>query len=206
MKKIRILVVDDHAIMRAGLCSLLKTQSDLDVVDECCDGASAIKLSARKKPDVIIMDLLMPGMDGSEATQKIIEAFPEAKILILTSFGAADGLAYALSAGAKGAILKSAPLAEFLSSIHQIARGKRYISPDVEQILSDDPPIQKLTDRQLEILRSVTRGLTNTDIAQQLHITLPMVKEHIACIFAKLGAANRTEAVAIALRKHLLKI
>jgi len=206
MNKIRTLIVDDHAIMRAGLCSLLKTQADLDVVGDCNDGASAIKLTARLKPDIVIMDLLMPGMDGSETTRHIIEMSPTTNILILTSFGTADGLAHALSAGAKGAILKSAALTELLKAIHQVAKGNRYVSSDIEQILEDDPPVQQLTDRQLAILQSVTRGLTNTDIAQQMHITLPMVKEHLACIFAKIGAANRAEAVGIALKKHLLKI
>lgn len=206
MSKIRLLLVDDHAMIRMGLASLLGTRRELEVVGDAEDGESAIRKALKLKPDVVIMDLLMPGMDGAETTRRLLEKSPETKILILTTFGTADGIAHALEAGARGAILKSTGIAELVGAIRAVVSGKRYVSAEIEQILSKDPPVPVLSPRQAEILASVTQGLSNEAIAKQLGISLPMVKEHLNAIFSKIGAANRAEAVAIALRKHLLKI
>ena len=157
-------------------------------------------------PDVVIMDLMMPGMDGTETTRQLLAKVPESKVLILTTFGTSDGIAHALEAGAKGAIMKNCDFGELVTAIRTIAKGEEYISPEVKRIITKDPPIAPLSPRQAEILQSIVRGLSNPDIAKQLDISLDMVKEHTEVLFQKLGVANRPEAVAIALRKHLLKI
>lgn len=206
MNKIKVLLVDDHAIMRRGLASLLSTSREIEVVGDAGDGETGILKAMKLKPNVVIMDLMMPEMDGTEATRRLLQKVPETKILIFTTFGAADGIGHAIEAGASGAISKNVELSELVAAIKTVANGERAFSPDIEQILSEEPPLPELSSRQAEILHSITRGLTNEDIARQLGISVPMVKEHVAATFAKLGATNRAEAVAITLKKHLLKI
>ncbi len=202
--KIRILIADDHAIVRMGLASLLGTKDDIEVVGEAEDGEAAVRQAAKLLPDMVIMDLMMPKMDGVAATAEIHRQLPDAKIMILTSYGASDGIAHALAAGATGALMKSTEFSEFVSAIRTVAAGGRVIAPEIERLIAEDPPVPELTPRQTEILHSITRGLTNADIARQLGIREDSVKEHLTAIFAKLGAANRPEAVAIAMRKHLV--
>ena len=206
MKTIKVILIDDHAIMRAGLASLLSTCNDIEVVGSFSDGASAVRRCQTLDPDVVITDLMMPGMDGVETTRQILGRNPAAKVLILTTFGTAAGIAQALDAGATGAIIKTIDFPELAEAIRSVARGERAISPEIEQVLSDDHPVATLSPRQTEILQSITQGLTDKSIAHQIGISVPMVKEHLNAIFAKLNASNRTEAVAIALRKHLLKM
>ena len=204
MGKITILLVDDHAIMRQGLVSLLGTCPEIEVVGDVGDGESGIRAALKLKPDVIVMDLMMPEMNGTQTTQRLLETWPEAKVLILTTFGAADDLARALSAGARGAVLKSADWEEFRKAIATVAAGQLYVSPEIEQIVSENPPVPVLSPRQQEILNLMAKGLMNEDIASILKISRPVVKEHVKAILRKLNAANRTEAVAIALRKYLI--
>jgi DNA-binding NarL/FixJ family response regulator len=206
MTKIRVFVTDDHALVRMGLITLLQMENDLDVVGEAEDGRTALKKIQQLKPDVVIMDLMMPGMDGTEATRQLQDLLPSAKTLILTTSSSSTDISNALQSGASGAILKSAANAELLSAIRAISGGKRYISPSIQTLLLENPPIPTLTEKQREILQSITRGLTNPDIAKQFGISVASVKDHINLIFSKLGAANRSEAVTIALRNHLLKI
>jgi len=206
MKKIRVLIADDHAIVRMGLSALFESDPALEVVGEAEDGAVAVAETIRLKPDVVTMDLMMPALDGAAATAEIHAKSPETKVLLLTTFGTSDGIARALEAGATGALMKNAANTDLLKAIHDVAAGETTISESVRQILNEDPPVRELTDRQREILRSVVRGLTNRDIAQQFNISPNVVKGHLNAIFTKIGAANRAEAVAIALRKHLLKI
>lgn len=206
MKKTTVLIVDDHAIMRKGLASLLRTSREIEVLGDAGDGETGIRKAIKLKPDVIIMDLMMPGMDGTEATRQLLESLPGAKVLIFTTFGTADGIGHALRAGASGAIMKNVELPGLVAAIKTVAAGGRVLSPEIEQILTADPPVPKLSARQTEILHSITRGLSDKDIARQLGISVPMVKEHVNATFEKLGAANRAEAVAIAMRKHLLKM
>ena len=206
MNAIRILLVDDHAVMRMGLASLLGTQKGLTIVGDAGDGETGIRLAQKLRPDVVIMDLLMPGMDGVETTGRIKKAIPDTKVLILTTYGTADGIAHALDAGASGALVKTVELKELVSAIRAVTAGERVISPEIEQILTNDPPVPELSPRQSEILASIVRGFTTEDIARQLGLSVQMVKEHLSATFEKIGAANRAEAVAIALRKHLLKI
>ena len=203
--KIRVLIADDHAMVRMGLASLLGTETDIEVVGEADDGEVAVRKALTLKPDVVVMDLMMPKKDGYTATAEIRELIPDTKILLLTSFGTADGVAHALAAGAAGALMKNADFSELVASIRTVASGGRAISPEIEHFIEEDPPVQKLTPRQMDILASVVRGLTNDDIARQFSIQRSSVKDHLTAIFAKLGAANRSEAISIALRKQLIK-
>lgn len=205
MNRTTVLLIDDHAVMRMGLAALLGTCPEIIVSGDADDGESGIRLALRLRPDVIIMDLLMPEMDGVETTRRLRTEWPEAKVLVLTTLGTSDGLARALKAGAYGALLKSADLDELRKAIAAVANGENYVSSEIRQILSEDPPISELTPRQQEILDAIARGLTNVDIARQLGISVPVVKEHMTSLLQKLGVANRTEAVSLALRKHLLK-
>ena len=192
--------------MRIGLRTLLGAEKDIEVVGEAKNGEMAMKEALRLRPDVVIMDLMMPKMDGAEATAVLHEKLPETKVIILTTFGSSDGIAHAIESGAAGALMKTADDAALISTIRSVAGGKTVISPDIKRLLAEDPPIPVLTTRQTEVLQSMMRGLTNRDIAKQLGIRQDGVNEHVAAILAKIGAANRTEAVAIALRKHLLKL
>lgn len=203
--KIRVMIADDHAMVRMGLVSLLGTETDIEVVGEADDGEIAVKKALALKPDVVVMDLMMPKKDGSTATAEIRKLLPDTKILLLTSFGTADGVSHALAAGATGALMKNADFSELVASIRTVASGGRAVSPEIEHFIEEDPPLQRLTPRQMDILASVVRGLTNDDIAKQFSIQRSSVKDHLSAIFAKLGAANRSEAVSIAMRKQLLK-
>ena len=206
MGKIKILVADDHAIVRVGLVTLLGRVPDFEIVGEAGNGAVAVSKALKLVPDVVVLDLVMPKMDGVEATAALHEKLPDTKVLILTSFGTSEDLSRALNAGAVGAILKNAANSELVSAIRRVAAGKRTVSPEIENMLANDPPVPELSPRQRDILESITRGLTNNQIAMQFEISPESVKTHIAKLFEKIGAASRSEAVSIALRKHLLKI
>ena len=203
--KTRILIVDDHALIRRGLADLLRYEKDLAVVGEASDGEAAVAVATELKPDVVVMDLMMPVMDGVEATQRIKTALPEAKILILTTFGTSVDVARAIAAGASGAIMKDASMEDQLHAIRTVASGGKVLSPEIEKAVQEEP-LPEFTKRQLVILESAARGLTNKDIANMLDISPDAVKQHLAAICSKLGAANRAEAIAIAIRKHLLKM
>ena len=204
--KIKVLIADDHTIVRIGLTTLLNAESDIEVVGEARNGEMAVKEALRLTPDIVVMDLMMPKKDGAEATAELHERLPSAKVIILTTFGASDGIAHALESGAAGALMKTADDAAIVSTIRAVAGGRTVISADIKRLLANDPPVPTLTPRQLEVLSSMTRGLTNRDIANQLGICIDRVNDQVAAILTKIGAANRTEAVAIALRKQLLKL
>ena len=206
MKNIRVLIADDHAIVRHGLCALLGTERGIEVVGEAKDGNEAVARTKQLAPDVVVMDIVMPRKDGVEATEEIRAAVPSAKIVVLTSFGTSDKISRASEAGATGALMKTVEDRELLSAIRTVASGGRVISPAVRKLISTDPPAPELTPRQLEILQAMARGLTNKDIAKMFSIRTDGVNEHVLAILAKLGAANRTEAVAIAIRKQLIRI
>ena len=206
MKNIRVLIADDHAIVRHGLCALLGTERGIEVVGEAKDGNEAVARTKQLAPDVVIMDIVMPRKDGVEATAEIRAAVPSAKIVVLTSFGTSDKISRAIEAGATGALMKTAEDRELLSAIRTVASGGRVISPAVRKLISTDPPAPELTPRQLEILQAMARGLTNKDIAKMFGIRTDGVNEHVLAILAKLGAANRTEAVATAIRKQLIRL
>ena len=203
--KIKVLIADDHTIVRAGLTALLGTEKDIEVVGEAKNGAEAVSKAVELHPDIVIMDLMMPKMDGVEATKELLRKAPSAKTILLTTYGTSDGIAHALRAGARGAVLKNADNSELAKAIRIVAQGGDYISPDIRQQLAADPPVPDLTPRQSEILESMVRGLTDRDIAALLGLSTESVSEHVGAIRQKIGAANRTEAVAIAMRKYLLK-
>lgn len=205
MKKITLLLADDHLVVRMGLTSVLRFEKDLHVVAEAEDGKQAVELFLKHRPQVVVMDLRMPVMDGAEATAAIKAEAPDAHVLILTTFEDTEDIQRALNAGAQGALLKNSGQSELVKAIRTICAGGRYISKDIEQQMTSNPPLPTFTERQLEILHSVTRGLTNVDISKQLGISPNGVKAHLSAIFNKLGAADRAEATAIAIRKHLLK-
>ena len=204
--KIRVLIADDHTIVRIGLAALLGAEKDIEVVGEAKNGDVAVREALRLTPDIVIMDLMMPKKDGAAATAELHDRLPSAKVIILTTFGASDGIAHALESGAAGALIKTADDGALVSTIRAVADGKTIISPDIRRLLAEDPPIPRLTPRQTEVLQTMTRGLTNRDIAKQLGIRQDRVDEHVEAILAKIKAANRTEAVAIAMRKHLIRI
>ena len=204
--KIKVLIADDHAIVRMGLSALLSAKKDIEVVGQSRNGEAAVRDTLRLAPDVVVMDLMMPKKDGIAATSEIKSKRPETKIIILTTFATSDGITKALDAGASGAILKNAENSSLVTMIRKVAAGERVLAPEVEELLQEDPPVEKLTPRQEEVLESLSRGLTNKDIAKQLGISDRSVDEHVEALLQKIGASNRTEAVVIALRKHLLKM
>ena len=203
---IKVILVDDHAVMRMGLVSLLRTCDEIEVVGDAGNGANGIRLALKHRPDVVIADLMMPKMDGLEMTRQLLAQWPEANVLVLTTCGDAEELSTARSAGAKGILLKSSELSELRKAIATVAKGKPYTSDEVDQIISSEEEIPPLTKRQQDVLNGIMQGLSNPEIARILGISLPVVKEHLTGLFQKLGVTNRTEAVALALRKHLQKI
>ena len=204
--KTRILLVDDHALLRRGLADLISYEKDMTVIGEAGDGEAAFHAAMDLKPDLVVMDLMMPVVDGVEATRRIKEALPDTRILVLTTFGTSADVARAVEAGASGAIMKDASTDEQLSAIREVAAGGRVIAPEIKRYMDSNPTPPAFTQRQLQILEFVTQGLGNKEIANHLDISTDAVKQHLAAIFTKIGAANRSEAVSIALRKHLLKI
>ena len=206
MNKIKILIADDHKIVRMGLKALLSSEKDLAVVGEADDGKLAVSEALRLKPDIVIMDLMMPETDGETATAELTRLLPSAKVVVLTSVSTSDRIVNALEAGARGAILKTTDDTTLLNAIRKIAEGRQYVSPAIQRLIATDPPIEKLSQRQQEVLESLTQGLNNKDIAIKLGISNARVEELIATLLSKIDAANRTEAVAIALKKHLVKI
>ena len=206
MNKIKVLIADDHSVVRMGLAALLGAEDDIEVVGEAKNGDEAVSQSVLLMPDVVVMDLVMPKKDGIAATAELREKLPSAKVLVLTSYSTSDGIAHAIDAGAAGALMKSAENETLIEAIRSVHAGRQFIPASIRRLITEDPPVPELSPRQLEILSSITRGLSNDDIAKQLGISRASVKTHILALFQKLGAATRAEAVAIALRKHLLKI
>ena len=202
----RVLIADDHVFLRMGLATLFENTPGFAIAGEADDGEQAVRQTLRLKPDIVIMDLSMPVKDGIAATREIKSASPETKILVLTTFATSDSISNVLAAGANGIILKNSPRELLLASLQKVLAGEEVLSDDVKAVLRNDPPVAALSSRQCEILDMIVRGLSNRDMANILGISVTVVKEHITSLYAKLGAANRTEAVAIALRKHLLKI
>ena len=204
MAKTRVLIADDHSVVRMGLASLLGTAKNMEVVGEAVDGIDAVRKALKLRPDVVVMDLVMPRKNGVAATEEIRAAAPEVKILILTTFGTSDDIARALKAGATGAIMKSATNRELLATVQAVAAGQRVVSAEIEGLMRNDPPLPELSQRQREILDGICGGLTNKEIAMMLDISLESVKSHVKIILEKLDASSRTEAASIAAQKRLM--
>ncbi|MBQ7234511.1 MAG: response regulator transcription factor [Kiritimatiellae bacterium] len=205
-KKTTVLLTDDHAVVRMGLAAIINLESDLAVCGEAEDGATAARLAGELRPDVIVMDFRMPGMDGAEATAAVLRASPGSRVLILTTYGTSAEIARALDAGATGAVTKDMSNAALADTIRATARGERRLSPEIAATIEDAEHEIALTPRQRQVLDSITRGLSNDDITKMLGISKSRVKQHLNEVYNKLGAANRAEAVAIAMRRQLLKV
>lgn len=201
---IRILIADDHAVIRDGLSMILGLQDDFTVIGQAQDGLEAVELCRRSAPDVVIMDLMMPKLDGCAATQKITSENPDIRILLLTSYTESSKILHAIKGGASGAIGKNAPREELLSAIRSVAGGKTVFSDEIKQLMAETKDIPVLSPRQKEVLESLSRGLTNDDIARQYNLSRAAIKFHLLELYRKLGVANRTEAVSIAMKRHLL--
>ncbi len=203
--EITTLIVDDHEVVREGLRLSLSRAPHIRVVGEASDGASAIDLALRRKPDVVIMDVRMPGMDGLEATRQLSEQLPETKVLIFTAYSERSLLGRGFESGAKGYVLKEAPHGTLVRAIEKVASGEGYVDPALmPQFLSGRDQSDMLTPREREILQLLADGLSNGDVAERLFISQETVKSHVRHILTKLEADTRTQAVAIALREAMI--
>jgi len=202
--KTRILLADDHLVVRMGLALMISRQPDMELVGEAENGEVAIRLARETNPDVIIMDLQMPVMDGATAAQKIRAENPAAKILILTTFGATADAARALDAGALSAISKDNAQDRLLASIRATAQGESVIDDDIRISAETYQTMPKLSARQIEILDYASRGLENAEIARLIGISADGVKKHLKLIYTALGASTRAEASSLALRLGLI--
>ena len=203
---IRILIADDHALLRRGLATLLGFNKDIAVVGDAKNGEEAVKAAIKLKPDVVVMDLSMPVMDGVEATRQIREALPDTYVLILTSYSTSVDVSRAMEAGASGAFVKDAEDERLVDAIRTVAAGGTAFSPEIEALVRSDPHPPELTERQRKILDATSKGLSSDKIAASLGISAYAVNQHLDVIRRKLGAQNRTEAVAIAFRKQFFKV
>ena len=204
--KIKVLIADDHTVVRSGIAAILSYENDMSVVGEAANGREAVEMAKCLQPDVVVMDLSMPVMDGASATAEITAALPETHVVVLTSYGTSNDLVRAMDAGAVGAVLKTISGDGLASAIRLADNGETAIDSAIMSMLKAEPTAIHLTDRQHDILVSITRGLTNNDIAKQFGISTNAVKHHLSTIFAKIGVANRAEAAAYALERHLTKL
>lgn len=205
MSKIRILLADDHMLMRMGLSTLIACEEDMTIVGEATNGGQAVELAHALKPDIIIMDLMMPEVSGAQATKLIRSLYPDIKIMVLTSFATSKEMSEAITNGADGALMKDTAANDLISAIRKIISGERLIPERLLRQAEEDNAVPKLTARQLEILASVAQGLSNADIAKQFELSEISIKKQLTTIFENLGVSNRAEAVALALRKQLIK-
>jgi DNA-binding NarL/FixJ family response regulator len=210
---IKVIVCDDQAIIRDGLEMLLKLEKDIEVVGQAQDGAEAVEMVKKAQPDLVLMDLKMPGMNGIEATRQIRADCPQVKVLVLTTYDDDEWVFDAIRAGASGYLLKDTPREEVIKAVRGTAAGKSFIDPAVagkllqqvadKQVQPSTLLTDKLTEREADVLRLVARGFNNADIAERLHLSEGTVRNHVSAIFAKLEVADRTQAAVIAIQHGL---
>ena len=206
---IRILVADDHPVVREGLVLMLGTQPDFAVIGEASNGQEVVELACALQPDVVLLDLEMPGMDGLAALQHLRQDCPETKVLVFTAFDTDERIIKAVQGGARGYLLKGAPRQDLFHAIRVVSRGESLLQPVIASKLMrqlSEPAAESLTEREQEVLNLMAQGKMNKEIAAALFVTERTVKFHISSIFGKLGATNRTEAVRVAVQRGLVQI
>ena len=212
----RVLIVDDQALVRRGLRVIVDSETGLEVCGEASHGREALELAGRTTPDVVVMDVRMPVMDGIEATRRLVARDPEVRVLVLTTFDLDENVFAALRAGASGFVLKDADPDDLLQAIRVVARGEALLGPSITRRLverfvntplagRDDPRVAALTERELEVLHQVARGRSNTEIGRELHLSGATVKTHVARVLAKLGVRDRVQAVVVAYETGLVR-
>lgn len=209
MKKLSILIADDHPVVRDGLRGMLESQPDFEVVGEAADGAQAIKLVEELRPEIVLMDLRMPQVDGVTAIREIKNGQAETQILVLTTYDSDADILPAIEAGATGYLLKDSSREELYGAIRATARGDTVLAPSVAARLVGQmraPAEERLSSRELEVLQLVAEGASNKDIASRLHISQATVKSHLIHIFGKLGVSDRTAAVTVALQRGIMRL
>lgn len=205
-KQIRVFSVDDHPLLREGIAALVSNQPDMTLVATAATGAEAIEMFKQHVPDVTLLDLRLPDMSGIDILIAIRTEFPEARVIILTTFEGDVEIHRALQAGARGYLLKNMPPSELLDVIRQVHAGKKRIPPEIASQLAEHMSDENLTDREIEVLRQVADGNKNREIARKLFISEETVKVHIKHIMEKLGATDRTQAVAIGVRRGIIHL
>ncbi|MEB3359617.1 MAG: response regulator transcription factor [Synechococcales bacterium] len=203
---IQVLIADDHPPLREGLSALLARQSDIQVIATAADGEEAIAQYRHHRPDVLLLDLRMPKRDGVDVVTAIRAEFPDACIIVLTTYGGDEDIYRALRAGARGYLLKDVPCQEIFEAIRKVHQGQRYIMSEVAQILSERFQGSELTEREMEVLKLLVKGKSNREISEALCIVEGTVKYHVRNILEKLGAGDRTQAVTIALKRGLARL
>src|SRR5215467_6154638 len=205
-KPIRILVVDDHFMVRMGLSASLNVEPDMDVVAEAANGETALATYRQHQPSLVIMDVRLPGTSGAEATAAIVQDFPDARVLMLSTHSGEEEVFRSLQAGARGYILKSAMREELLRAIREVSEGRRYLDPTVAPLLAERVTHRSLTGRELEVLQMVAKGMGNKEIAAALNIAEVTVKLHVSHVLEKLNVKDRTEAATAALKRGILTL
>lgn len=203
---IRILTVDDHPLIRQGLASMLEVEPDLELVGEAADALGGLEQFRRLLPDIALVDLQMPGMGGIELTRRLREEYPHARVVILTTYRGDANARDALAAGACGYMLKSSLRGELIEGLRRVAQGRRCLSAEISEDIAQHVGEETLTSREVSILSALAQGWENKRIASGLGISAETVKSHLARIFEKIGARNRTEAINIALRRGLVRL
>ena len=201
-----VLIVDDHALLRTGVANIINHEPDLQVVAEAANGLEAVELTRHDRPDLVILDLRMPVMEGVEAVRRIRERDPQAKVIVLTTYDTDEDIARALKAGAKAYILKDIAADALISCIHDVLKGKTYLAPAAAAKLAERVTKVQLTPRELATLRSMAQGRSNKEVASELGISERTVKTHLGHLFAKLGVTSRTEAVRVATHRGLVRM
>ena len=204
--KIRILIVDDHYIVRMGLAALVSTEADMEVVAEAADGNEALALFSRHQPDLLLVDLRMPGKGGIQTIAEIRSGYPDARILVLSAFDGDEDIYRALQAGAQGYVLKNTTGDKLIPALRTVAAGHTWIPGEVASRLALRKIREQLTSRELDVLRELAKGLANKEIADSLNISEHTVKDHLKSILGKLHVADRTEAVTTAIQRGIIHL
>jgi DNA-binding NarL/FixJ family response regulator len=205
-KPIRILIADDHEVVRDGLAAILNMEEDMLVVAQAANGESAVQSFRKERPDVALLDLVMPVMSGVDATAAIRKDFPDARIVVLTTFSGDEDIYRALHAGARAYLLKDTSTKELVETIRAVHEGKRHIPPEVAARLAERIPRFELTQRELDILKLIVKGKSNKEIADTLSITEGTVKYYVNIILAKMGVGDRTEAATTAIKRGIVHL